>query len=302
MGKENGAARRCRDAANAYGGRGRMGKEREDGASSPRRRGDSGRDAAQHTDGVDGKAESEVVGEKTGYSDGKTARLARENLRDERLFLRFGLGRSHASCAWDRLTRRLRARNRPRAIRGDVGAELGGGGGAPRADACALALGHQVRATAGLAGQALAHAAGRTLARSWAGRRTRAGPRRWRACALARGERQVELGHARAGPRGGGRLSRWAERGGKEERGRGRLGWAGWAREGGVGPFSPFLFILAMFSLFFLFTSFDSIPNMAQIQISTLKHMHQTKVKFRVQHDATFYTPLEFSLLDYNYK
>jgi hypothetical protein len=30
--------------------------------------------------------------------------------------------------------------------------------------------------------------------------------------------------------------------------------------------------------------------------------MHQTKVKFRVQHDATFHTPLEFSLLDYNYK
>jgi hypothetical protein len=36
--------------------------------------------------------------------------------------------------------------------------------------------------------------------------------------------------------------------------------------------------------------------------MSTLKHMHQTKVKFRVQHDATFHTPLEFSLLDYNYK
>jgi hypothetical protein len=40
---------------------------------------------------------------------------------------------------------------------------------------------------------------------------------------------------------------------------------------------------------------------MPQFQISTLKHMHQTKVEFRVQHDATFHTPLEFSLLDYNY-
>jgi hypothetical protein len=30
--------------------------------------------------------------------------------------------------------------------------------------------------------------------------------------------------------------------------------------------------------------------------------MHQTKVKSRVQHDATFHTPLEFSLLVYNYK
>jgi hypothetical protein len=36
-GKKNGATRDCRDAANAYGGRGRMGKGREDGASSPRR-------------------------------------------------------------------------------------------------------------------------------------------------------------------------------------------------------------------------------------------------------------------------
>jgi hypothetical protein len=64
----------------------------------------------------------------------------------------------------------------------------------------------------------------------------------------------------------------------------------------------PFSFILEIVFPFFLFTPFDSNPNMPQIQISTLKHMHQTKVKFRVQHDATFHTPLEFSLLDYNYK
>jgi hypothetical protein len=63
-----------------------------------------------------------------------------------------------------------------------------------------------------------------------------------------------------------------------------------------------FLLFQNLFSLFLLFTPFDSIPNMPQIQISTLKHMHQTKVKFRVQHDATFHTTLEFSLLDYNYK
>jgi hypothetical protein len=37
-GKKNGATRDCRDAANAYGGRKRMGKEREDGAGSPRGR------------------------------------------------------------------------------------------------------------------------------------------------------------------------------------------------------------------------------------------------------------------------
>jgi hypothetical protein len=28
--------------------------------------------------------------------------------------------------------------------------------------------------------------------------------------------------------------------------------------------------------------------------------MHQTKVKSRVQHDATIHTPLEFELIDYN--
>jgi hypothetical protein len=29
--------------------------------------------------------------------------------------------------------------------------------------------------------------------------------------------------------------------------------------------------------------------------------MHQTKVKFVVQHDATFHTPFGFCLLEYNY-
>jgi hypothetical protein len=30
--------------------------------------------------------------------------------------------------------------------------------------------------------------------------------------------------------------------------------------------------------------------------------MHQTKVKSRVQHDATIHTPLGFNIIDYNYK
>jgi hypothetical protein len=166
-----------------------MGKEREDGASSPRRCGDSGQDAAQRTDGGDGKVESEVVGEKTGYSDGKTARLARENLRDGRLLLRFGLGRSRASCAWDRLTRRLRARNRPRAIRAVVGAELGGGGGAPRADACARTHARQ----GGWAWWA---------ERRWRSTRGRAGG------AVGRAGREKERGRGRLGWAG------WAREGG----------------------------------------------------------------------------------------
>jgi hypothetical protein len=91
------------------------------------------------------------------------------------------------------------------------------------------------------------------------------------------------------------------------ERGRGsgraRVGLAGPKGRGerGLRATLPFSFISEIVSLFFLFTPFDSIPNMPQFQISTLKHMHQTKLEFRVQHDATFHTPLEFSLLDYNY-
>jgi hypothetical protein len=123
-----------------------------------------------------------------------------------------------------------------------------------------------------------------------------------------------------AGPHGAGALG-WG--GGDAELGRlaqaqerrvalGRAGgkregeeWGGWAGQMGQGrgdgPLYLFLLLQQLFSLFFLFTPFDSNSNMPQIQISTLKHMHQTKVKFRVQHDATFHTPLEFSLLDYNY-
>jgi hypothetical protein len=71
--------------------------------------------------------------------------------------------------------------------------------------------------------------------------------------------------------------------------------------EQGCGPLYLFLLFQKWFSLFLLFTPFDSNPNMPQIQISSLKHMHQTKVEFRVQHDATFHTPLEFILLNYNY-
>jgi hypothetical protein len=32
-----------------------------------------------------------------------------------------------------------------------------------------------------------------------------------------------------------------------------------------------------------------------------LKHVHHTKIKFGVQHDATSHTPLEFCLLEYIY-
>jgi hypothetical protein len=236
-----------------------MGKEREDGASSPRRCGDSEQDAAQRTDGGDGKVESEVVGEKTGYSDGKTARLARENLRDGRLLLRFGLGRSRASCAWDRLTRRLRARNRPRAIRAVVGAELGGGGGAPRADACARTHARQGgwawwaerrwRSTRGRAGRARA---GPRLGRGCGRPRARVGRTRWGGSWAAATRR---LGRARVRAHEGEEGWRGGPSGEGEREGKGRLGWAGWAREGGLGHF-PFLFYFSnCFPLFFFIYS-----------------------------------------------
>jgi hypothetical protein len=115
---------------------------------------------------------------------------------------------------------------------------------------------------------------------------------------------QTERGSGRA-RRGSGSADRAGLPGQREEEGAraravGRLGRKAKGR-GGCGPIYLFLLFRKLFSLFFLFTPFDSIPNMPQFQISTLKHMHQTKVEFRVQHDATFHTPLEFSLLDYNY-
>jgi hypothetical protein len=130
LGKKNGATRDCRDAANAYGGRKRMGKEREDGASSPRRRGDSGRDAAQHTDGGDGKAESEVVGEKNWVFGRKHCVTGERKYAvwfgKKPCSLRVGLA-DHAAAGAEPPTRDTRGRGRG----------AGRCGGAPRADACA---------------------------------------------------------------------------------------------------------------------------------------------------------------------
>jgi hypothetical protein len=99
----------------------------------------------------------------------------------------------------------------------------------------------------------------------------------------------------RAGPPG------QREEGGTSARARGGPVGPKGRGEQGCGPLYLFLLFQNLFSLFLLFTPFDSNPNMPQIQISTLKHMHQTKVEFTVQHDATFHSPLEFRLLDYNY-
>ena len=63
----------------------------------------------------------------------------------------------------------------------------------------------------------------------------------------------------------------------------------------------PFSFILELFSPFLLFILFDSNSNEPQIQFRLLRIMHQTKVKSRVQHDATIHIPLGFELIDYNF-
>jgi hypothetical protein len=67
---------------------------------------------------------------------------------------------------------------------------------------------------------------------------------------------------------------------------------------GGVGFFS-FLFysgICFPFSFYFLYLIQIQISH--KFKLDFLRIMHQTKVKSRVQQDATIHTPLEFELID----
>ena len=89
---------------------------------------------------------------------------------------------------------------------------------------------------------------------------------------------------------------------GREVRARemGRLG----RKAEGAGKWAalPFPFILNCFSLFFYLFHLIQIQMSPKFKLDLLRIMHQTKVKSRVQHDATIHTPLEFELIDYNYK
>jgi hypothetical protein len=199
------------------------------------------------------------VGEKTGYSDGKTVRLARENLRDGRLLLWFGLGRSRASCVGptdqavagaEPPARDTRGRGRGagrrwrRSTRGCVRADARAAGRLGAVGRAALALHARTRwAATGLGG-----AAGHALA--WAGR----GGGSWAAAARRLGHARVRAHEGEEGWRGG-------PSGEGEREGKGRLGWAGWAREGGLGHF-PFLFY---FSNCFPFSFY--LLHLIQIQI-----------------------------------
>jgi hypothetical protein len=91
------------------------------------------------------------------------------------------------------------------------------------------------------------------------------------------------------------------EKGGREA----RAGWADWAerpRRAGKWAALPFPFILNCFSLFFYLFYLIQIQMSPKFKLDLLRIMHQTKVKSRVQHDATIHTPLGFNIIDYGYK
>ena len=87
-----------------------------------------------------------------------------------------------------------------------------------------------------------------------------------------------------AGARKAGRLGQKAEGAGK------------------AGFFSFFFYFGICFLFSFYFLYLIQIQMSHKFKLDLLRIMHQTKVKSRVQHDATIHTPLEFELIDYNYK
>jgi hypothetical protein len=94
-----------------------------------------------------------------------------------------------------------------------------------------------------------------------------------------------------------------AERGEGEEGA--RAGWARWAerpRGAGVWAFFPFSFILAIvFPFYFYLLYLIQFQKCHKFKLALPSIMPPTKVKFRVYHDVTIHTPLEFGLIDFNY-
>jgi hypothetical protein len=111
------------------------------------------------------------------------------------------------------------------------------------------------------------------------------------------GRTRRESGHA------DGRARKDRER--KGGRGRARGGWAGWAERpggtGGMGHFSFFFYFSNCFPFSFYLLHLIQFQICHKFKLATSSKCIKQKVKFRVQHDATFHTPLKFSLLDYNY-
>jgi hypothetical protein len=82
------------------------------------------------------------------------------------------------------------------------------------------------------------------------------------------------------------------------------VGRLGRKAEGGRGSGLLCLFLLFWncFLFFFYLFYLIQIQMSPKFKLDFLRNMHQTKVKSRVQHDATIHTPLWFELIDYNYK
>jgi hypothetical protein len=111
---------------------------------------------------------------------------------------------------------------------------------------------------------------------------------RWR----TRGEAGAPTGGARCAERGGagGRARELGLMGRKAER----------AGVAGYFSFSFYFGISFLFSFYFL--HLIQIQMCHKFKLDLLRIMHQTKVKSRVQHDATIHTPLGFNLSHYYYK
>ena len=71
---------------------------------------------------------------------------------------------------------------------------------------------------------------------------------------------------------------------------------------GKAGFFSFFFYSGICFPFSFYLLYLIQIQISHKFKLAFLRIMHQTKVKTRVHHDATIHTPLEFELIDYNYK
>ena len=113
-------------------------------------------------------------------------------------------------------------------------------------------------------------------------------------------ERRAEAGAREAAALTGGPAR--AERAGGRARARDWAGWAERPRGGRVGLLSFFFLFWNCFSLFFYLFYLIQTQMSPKFKLDLLRIMHQTKVKSRVQHDATIHTPLGFNIINYNYK
>ena len=123
-----------------------------------------------------------------------------------------------------------------------------------------------------------------------AGLTGRAHGQRERGSGRTRGEAAAPTGGAgRAERAGGGR----AQGGPTGPKGRG-------GRVSGLLSFFLLFWNCFLFSFYFLYLI--QIQMSHKFKLDLLRIMHQTKVKSRVQHEATIHTPLGFNIINYSYK